>query len=324
MKQVVVSILGLGTVGAQAYQYIVTNQENMKKELQVDVKIGKIFVKNLNKQRAVEVSQEFLTNEPYEALEVADVVLECIGGNGAEMTRELVLWALEHGKSVVMSSKKCLARYGQEITQAANKNQALLRYDATVGGGIPISSALRTMAKCEQITKIYGICNATSNYILDEMAVGQISYEEALQQAQKLGIAENDPTDDVDGYDSLYKAVILCGFGMNQWIDPSSIQPGSIRNMSAQEIDEARKNQSVIKLRFSVSKEAGEVKCEVEPVRVKESDRLARVSGMENIIVVQSSESGERSFQGLGAGAKATASAMFDDLYGVLTAYAIR
>ena len=323
MKQVVVSFLGLGTVGAQAYQYIVDNQERLKEDLQMEVKIGKIFVKNLTKKRDVVVSKDILTDDPYEALEVADIVLECIGGNGASITRELVLWALNHGKSVIMSSKKCLAQYGSEITQAAKENNVLLRYDATVGGGIPISSALRTMAKCEEITKIYGICNATSNYILNQMAMEGISYEESLQQAQKLGIAENDPTDDVDGFDSLYKAVILSGFGMNQWIDPSSIKPGSIRNITEKEIDEARKNQTVIKLRFQVSKDSQGVSCEVAPVRVNESEQLARVSGMENIIIVQSSESGERSFQGLGAGAKATASAMYDDFYGILEVFAL-
>jgi len=192
-KQIKVCFLGLGVVGTQLMDYVLRNQEEILKNYNVQLIIDKVFVRDISKKRSADISNIKLTNQPYEALEGADIVIECMGGNGAELTRELVLSAIKSKKAVIMSSKKCLAMYGADIMREVQKNKTLFRYDASVGGGIPISRILRSMGRCEKIHKIYGITNATSNFILDEMKNKKISYEEALINAKQKGYAENNP-----------------------------------------------------------------------------------------------------------------------------------
>ncbi len=313
MRKVNVSFLGLGVVGLKLLKYVLMEKEQLKCHYGVDIDVVNMFVQNLEKPRKAYVNRERLTDNPYEAIDHADIVIECIGGNGCKLTRELVLYALSHGKAVIMSSKKCLAFYGAEIEKVAKVNHAILKYDATVGGGIPISTVLEHMGKCEEIREIFGICNATSNYILTQMSQYNRSYPEAFLQAQKLGITEHDPKDDVDGYDSLYKAVILAGFGMHIWMNPKDITPVSISNIKVLK-------DRIIRPTFSIQymKDTKTVKCQVGPKIIEPDDILASVSGKNNIIVIKSSESGERALIGEGAGARPTASAMFDDLVKIL------
>jgi len=315
MKKVKVSFLGLGVIGTQLLKYLVVKKELLKSMYGVELVIDKIFVRDLIKIREECVNTDWLTDNAYEAIENADIVIECIGGNGSDMTKDLVLWSLSHKKAVIMSSKKCLAIYGAEIEKMGKQNQAILKYDATVGGGIPISTVLEHMGKYEQIEEIFGICNATSNYILTQMSQDNKSFPEALLQAQELGIAENNPKDDVNGYDALYKAIILAGFGMHIWINPNDVTPVSILEVTISK-DE------IIKPIFSVKyiESTNSAQCIVKPKIIKSDSILANVSGKNNIIVIKSSETGERAFLGEGAGAKPTASAMFDDLIKILDA----
>jgi homoserine dehydrogenase len=217
-------------------------------------------------------------------------------------------------KAVIMSSKKCLALYGSEIMSTVKQYHGIFHYDATVGGGIPISSVFETMGRCETIEKIYGICNGTSNYILDKMEQKGISYEHALNKAIKKGYAENNPSEDVEGYDSLYKAVIMMGFGMNCWIDSKTISPKAITNLTHHDFELAKKSHNVIKPLFILEKTAGSITCDIGPKLIPKNSLLATVKENNNIIVVYGSESRERAFYGQGAGKKPTASAMFDDL----------
>ncbi|MDO5293955.1 MAG: homoserine dehydrogenase [bacterium] len=313
MKTVNVSFLGLGVIGLQLLKYIVREKEHVKEELGIEIHINKVFVKNLNKDRGEEVNKEWLTDQPYEAMKDADLVFECVGGNGYESTRDYVLWALNHKKPVIMSSKKCLAIYGAEIREAAEKAGTALKYDATVGGGIPISTVLEHMGKCEQIEAIYGISNATSNFILTQMEEKQLSYEEALALAKKIGIAENDPKEDVDGWDSVYKTVILAGFGMNTWINPKDIAPVSIENFN---MDGKQKVKPIFSVMYEKEKQTAHA--EVKPKSVETGSMLSCVNGTDNLFIIRGSESGERAFFGAGAGARPTASAMYDDMMKIL------
>jgi homoserine dehydrogenase len=313
MKNIKISLLGLGVVGSKLLDYVRENGSELSRRLEVQLSIDKVFVRDVAKRRAVDVSDLILTNDPYEAVKDGDIVVECLGGSGAQQTREIVLSAIKAQKAVIMSSKKCLALYGREITDAVRENQTYFRYDATVGGCIPVSSVLESMGKCEKINKIYGICNATSNYILDEMQ-NNSTYASALQKAKEKGFAENDPGDDVDGFDALYKSVILAGFGMGHWIDCDTIAPTSIKSITAEDFCKARQKESAIKPIFSVENKDGRYSCFVGPSAVSRDSILASVKGSNNMIVISSSESGERAFYGQGAGAKPTASAMFDDL----------
>jgi homoserine dehydrogenase len=314
MKSVVLAFLGFGVVGSKLMEYVRGSLDELEGKRKCRVLVDKVFVRDIMKTRGQDTAGLRLTDNPYEAIRDADIVIDCMGGGAAELTRKLVLEALSRKKAVIMSSKKCLALYGKEITEAAAQKKACFRYDATVGGGIPISTVLEHMGKCETIQKIYGICNGTSNYILNEMQYYGTSYHEALRSAQQKGYAENDPRDDVDGHDAMYKAVILTGFGMGHWMDCRSIKPKSIADITAGDLRAAKLQECIYKPVFSIMNNNGQYECAVGPQPVALASILAPVNENNNIIVISTSESGERAFYGQGAGAKPTASAMYDDL----------
>lgn len=313
MKHIRISLLGLGVVGSQLIRYIQNNLAKVNSAYDMQLSIGSIYVRNLRKQRHLDISGLNLTDDPYMAIRHADIVIDCMGGNGADLTRELVLSSISEHKAIIMSSKKCLAQYGQEIEQAVQANKTIFHYDATVGGGIPISSVLACMGKCEQFTRIYGICNATSNFILGEMR-HYCNYQAALKKAIDLGFAENNPEEDVDGFDALYKSVIIMGFGMGHWIDCDSIRPVSIRLVTEEDLRDANQQMCLIKPVFSIEHCENNYSCYVGPKFVSKDSIMANVRGNNNIIVIDGSESGERAFFGQGAGGRPTASAMYDDL----------
>lgn len=313
MRNKNVALLGLGTVGTQLLIYIKKNRRYVQERYNMNISLQPVFVRDLQKKRAVDLSGLTLTNDPVKSIKEADIVIDCMGGNSLELTRELILSSLRDQRSVILSSKKCLAYYGQEFTRVAKQSGADLLYDATVGGCIPIHSALEYMGRCEQIKRISGICNATSNYILEKMAKN-VSYDDALKCAMADGLAENDPTEDVDGWDAVYKSVILAGFGMGEWVDPQSIKPESIREISEADLRRASDKDQVIKPLFAVERQDREIVFRVGPRPVFKDSILATVSANHNIFIFDNSESGERSFIGQGAGARPTASAMFDDL----------
>lgn len=318
-KNLKVSFLGLGVIGTQLMEYIRENQSDILEQYQVQLNIHVVFVRDVSKKRNIDVSNLTLTDNPYEAFEEADIVIECLGGNGVELTKELILSAIRKKKAVIMSSKKCLAWYGSEIMKEVQRNNTLFRYDATVGGSIPISSILMHMGKCEKINKIYGISNATSNFVLGEMKDKEISYNQALQNAKQKGYAENNPDEDVKGYDSLYKSIILMGFGMNKWMDHNQIKPISIKSITKEAMRDADQKDCAIKSVFCIEAVNDEISCYVGPREVKKDTILATVNANNNIIIIEGSESGERAFYGQGAGAKPTASAMFDDLISIIS-----
>ncbi len=313
MKKLKISFLGLGTIGAKLMDYITENISTISDIYGIDIIINKVFVRDITKKRSIDISKLCLTTNPYEAIENADIVIECLGGNGVELTRELILSAIQEKKAIIMSSKKCLALYGKEIITAVNHHHAIFHYDATVGGSIPISSVFETMGKCEKIKKIYGICNGTSNYILNEMSEHNLDYLDALQKAIEKGYAENNPKEDVDGYDSLFKSIIMIGFGMNQWINSDLIKPISISTITNNYITKAKLNDYLIKPIFCIEQTKKGITVFIGPKEVHKDTLLATVKENNNIIIIQTSESQERAFYGQGAGAKPSASAMFDD-----------
>lgn len=313
MKKIRIAILGLGTVGSQLLVYIRRNLKYVQDRYDVNIILTPVFVRDLQKKRAADLSGITLTDDPFESIKDADIVIDCMGGNSTGLTRELILSSLRDQRSVILSSKKCLAFYGRELLRVAKENHADLCFDATVGGCIPVYATLEQMGRCEQINRISGICNATSNYILGKMAKN-VSYEDALTFAVADGLAENDPAEDVDGWDTVYKSVILAGFGMGKWEDPRSVIPESIREISTVDFRRAEDNHQVIKPLFTIERQNQEIHFRVGPRPISKDSILATVKDNHNIFVFESSESGERTFIGQGAGARPTASAIFDDL----------
>lgn len=314
MKSIKISFLGLGVVGSKLMEYVMDSPHEINSCLGGQINIDKVFVRDIKKKRSVDVSNLSLTDDPYDAIRHADIIIDCMGGNRVELTRTLILKSIKENKAIIMSSKKCLALYGKEISSAVRKNNTCFHYDAAVGGCIPISSAFEHMGKCERIDKIYGICNATSNYILEEMQLSGSSYQTALRKAGEKGFTENDPDEDVNGFDALYKSVILMGFGMGYWMDCDKIMPNSIKNITPKDMVNAIKKKCVLKPLFSIEHINDTYSCFIGPQAVPNDSILASIKGNTNIIIICGTESGERAFVGQGAGAKPTASAMFDDL----------
>jgi homoserine dehydrogenase len=313
-----ISFLGLGVVGSKLMEYIRNSLKKINDTYDVRLTIGPVYVRDAAKKRGCDTSGLTLTNDPYAAVREADIVIECMGGNGTELTHELMSTAIQERRSVIMSSKKCLALYGKDLAQTAEANKVSLRYEATVGGCIPLNSTFENMGRCETVNRIYGICNATSNFILGEMTQG-VGYQSALQKAVELGIAENNPAEDVDGWDTLYKTVIMAGFGMKYWLDYRSIAPVSIRSLTKHDFEDAERQNSVIKPFFSIELCEDGIQCRIGPEAVPKDTILASVGANNNVIVIESSESGKRAFIGQGAGARPTASAMYDDLIKTIT-----
>jgi homoserine dehydrogenase len=319
IRTVRIGLLGLGTVGTQLLFMLARNEDELCERYGIRIKIDKVLVRDKNKSRKADLKDIELTTEAEDITqdEGINMVVDCMGGTGTEKTRDVILKSLEAGKSVVMSSKKCLAYYGREIINAADRNQCGFRYEACVGGCIPISSVLRNMARGERILSIQGIFNASSNYILSKMEEG-LSYEKALIRARELGLTEEDPTDDVEGFDTLYKLIILAGFAWGVWYDPDAFTAIPLSSVTKEAIREAECRQAVIKAIGRIRRDKDNVSCYVGPSLQEKGSLLAGVGENNNIILIESEHCGIRAFYGQGAGPAPTASAMYDDIISLL------
>ena len=320
-RTVKVGILGLGVVGAELANIIKSNQDNVFKKYGVKLEIGKVYVRDVNKRRATDTSGLMLTTNAYDVVYDSDidVICECMGGSGTEETRDYVVKAIESSKSVVMSSKKVLALYGNEILELLKERDVSLRYDATVGGGIPITKIIKECFKGERIDGIVGILNATSNFIYTRMEKDSMSFEDALKKAQKLGYAENDPSEDINGFDALYKAVVLTLFSMKKWVDIKTLSTTPFSNINVLDMKYAAELGYKIKPLVIVENRTNGIRYRLGPCLIKENHIAANTVENYNIIVFRGSNSGVLGFYGQGAGSKPTASAMFDDLVGIIS-----
>ncbi len=320
-KMIRIGFLGLGVVGARLLTILQENRQMLLKEYDIDIIPEAILVRDTNKARTVDITGLKLTTDEEELIndERISILVECMGGAGSDRTRDILLRALGKGKHIILSSKKCLAVNLAELTEAAERNSCQLRYDATVGGGIPICSTLRSMAKGEEITGIYGILNSTTNYILSSVSDKGIPYMEAVEDAKRKGYTENDPSEDIDGWDAAYKLVILMNLGMKLSCAMEKIKPEPMKEGIPESFDPQEQSNAVLKQVACAKKnQDGSVSYFIGPCLVEADRLLARVGGNNNMIFVESHESGIRAFYGQGSGAGPTASIMFDDLLDVL------
>jgi len=317
IKKVKIGVLGMGVVGEELISIILNNRDKIRRQYSLDLEIKGVFVRNLDKPRRITGLN--LTDNAEELLDDPEisVICECIGGAGTEKTREYVFRAVNNGKSVIMSSKKVLALYGKELMQKVLENKVGFGFDATVGGGIPIAKILKNCFKGEGINRVIGILNATSNFIYTRMDKDGLSFEEALKKAQELGYAENDPSEDINGYDALYKAIVLTLFSMKTWTDIRKYAVVPFSQINAADMKYAKELGYHIKPLVVVEKKKSIV-YRIGPCLVKESNIAATTNDNFNVIVLEGTNTGVLGFYGQGAGSKPTASAMFDDLINVL------
>ncbi|AIQ97690.1 homoserine dehydrogenase [Prochlorococcus sp. MIT 0801] len=323
MKKVGIGLLGLGTVGQGVANII--SQPKDRHPLVGELELVSVAVRNLKKKRNISIPDSILTTNPTEIINNPNIqiVVEVMGG--IEPAKSLIIQAIRAGKSVVTANKAVIARHGEEISNEAKASGVYVLIEAAVGGGIPIIEPLKQSLGGNQITKVSGIINGTTNYILTRMDKEGVNYSEVLKDAQVLGYAESDPAADVEGSDAADKIAILSGLAFGGAINRAKIPTTGINLLEDIDVSYARKLGYGIKL-LAIS-EKGETQPSreysqplsvwVEPTLVPEDNPLAGVNGVNNAILVEGNPIGQVMFFGPGAGSGPTASAVVADILNI-------
>ncbi len=317
MNPIKLGLLGLGTVGYGAFQVLARNQEEIQRRAGRGIEITKVAVRNVERARGLVGQAAVVTGDPFEVVNDPDidVVVETIGGY--DLTKELVLKAIENGKHVVTANKALLAVYGNEIFAAARKANVMVAFEAAVAGGIPLIKALREGLTANRIQRIAGIINGTTNFILSEMRDKGIDFDVALADAQRLGYAEADPTFDIEGVDAAHKLTLMSAiaFGVPVQFDRAYIE--GITKLSALDIKYAEELGYRIKLLGITRRAEAGIELRVHPTLIPAKRLIANVEGAMNAVLVQGDAVGATLYYGKGAGAEPTASAVVADIVDV-------
>lgn len=318
-KPIKVALLGCGTVGTEVVRLLTDQAADLTARVGAPVELAGIAVRKPNKHR--DVPAELLTTDA-EALIASDVdvVVEVIGG--IEPARSLLLAALRSGKSVVTANKALLAEHSADLFEASDASGADLYFEAAVAGAIPLLRPLRESLAGDRITRVMGIVNGTTNFILSGMDSTGASYGETLEEATRLGYAEADPTADVDGFDAASKAAILASLAFHSRVTAADVHREGIASVSAADIAAAKALGRTVKLlaicERVVTEDGGEsISVRVHPAMIPKSHPLAGVNGAFNAVFVEADAAGEMMFYGQGAGGAPTASAVLGDLVAV-------
>ncbi|GAB7054927.1 MULTISPECIES: homoserine dehydrogenase [unclassified Paenibacillus] len=318
MKPIKVGLLGLGTVGTGVVRIVENHQHDLLSQSGSPIEIAKILVQNKNKTRNISVSSDILTENPWDVVEnpEIDVIVEVMGG--IELSKKLILTALDHGKHIVTANKDLMALHGPEILARAAEKRCDVFYEASVAGGIPIIRTLVEGFTSDRITKIMGIVNGTTNYILTKMSQEGVAYEDVLKEAQQLGYAEADPTSDVEGFDAARKMTILSTLGFRANVALSDVEVRGISKVSKEDIAYGKRLGYEVKLLGIAERQDDAISISVQPTMVKHSHPLASVNGVFNAVYVYGEAVGETMFYGPGAGEMPTATSVVADLVAVV------
>lgn len=310
-----IAILGCGTVGTQVVRLLTEQRDDLSARVGAPVDIAGIYVRDTSVPRDDMVPRHLLTSDAETLVDTADVVVEVMGGD--EPARTLILRALAAGTGVVTANKALLATRGAELYEAADEAEADLYFEAAVAGAIPLVRPVRESLAGDHVTRILGIVNGTTNYVLDEMTSKGLDYDEVVAEAQRLGYAEADPTADVGGHDAAAKAAILASLAFHQRVHLDDVYCEGITQVSADDIAAARETDRVIKLLAIAERGNGGVSVRVHPTLLPSSHPLANVRGAYNAVFVEADAAGELMFYGQGAGGAPTASAVLGDVVSV-------
>ncbi|MBP1996781.1 homoserine dehydrogenase [Paenibacillus eucommiae] len=318
MKPIKVGLLGLGTVGTGVVRIIEGHQEDLQRQIGSPIEVAQILVQNKSKSRDVAVDSDKLTESPWDIINnpEIDVIVEVMGG--VEETKEYLLSALNQGKHIVTANKDLMAIHGPEILLKAAENGCDVFYEASVAGGIPIIRALVEGFSSDRITKIMGIVNGTTNYILSKMSQEGAAYAEVLKEAQDLGYAEADPTSDVEGLDAARKMTILSTLGFHANVSLGDVNAKGISEVSKEDILYGKKLGYEVKLLGIAENHDGHIAVSVQPTMVKNSHPLSSVNGVFNAVYIYGEAVGETMFYGPGAGGLPTATSIVADLVAVV------
>ena len=308
-----VGLVGTGTVGGGCLDILRNHKEEFKRHFGIDIELTRVCSRQPEVAEAYGLGDIFTTDfhEVIEDPEV-DLVIELIGGT--TFAKEVVIGALQNGKSVVTANKALMASCGEEVMSLAEEKGVEIAFEASVGGAIPIIVPLKHSLIANRIDSIMGIVNGTTNYMITRMDEDGMSYEDALKEAQERGFAEADPTADVDGLDAAAKIAILASIAFNSRVTMNQVFTEGIRRISPVDLAMAHEMGYAVKLLAHAYRSDGGIDVRVHPTMIPESHQLATVNGVFNAIYTVGDAAGENMFFGEGAGAGPAASAVMGDV----------
>ena len=310
-----VALMGCGVVGSEVARIMTTHAEDLAQRVGAPVELAGVAVRRPDRVRAgIDPSLVTTDAEGLAAREDVDLVVEVIGG--IEPARRLITTAFEHGASVVTANKALLAEDGASLHEAAEKHDADLFYEAAVAAAIPLVRPLRESLAGDNVNRVLGIVNGTTNFILDRMDSSGAGYSEALDEATALGYAEADPTADVEGFDAAAKAAILAGLAFHTRVRLDDVHREGLTDVTAADMASAKRMGCTVKLLAICERTPGgrSVTARVHPAMIPLSHPLASVREAYNAVFVESEAAGQLMFYGPGAGGSPTASAVLGDL----------
>ena len=311
MANVVVGMLGLGTVGVGVVK-LLSNHPT--------IQLKKVAVRDLAKAREISPDCE-LTDNPEAVVNdpEIEVLIEVMGGEQPAL--KLITDAINSGKHVVTANKEVLAKNGPELFRKAREKEVAIFFEASVAGGVPLISTIQKGLEANQISSVFGILNGTTNFILSKMEKEALPFAQVLKEAQDLGFAEADPTSDVEGFDVAYKLSILTALAFGKFVKPDDIYREGITKIAAEDLEHAAEFGYRIKLLGMAARlKKNAISARVQPVLVPLSHSIASLSGASNGIVVRGDAVGELMMIGPGAGQLPTASAVVGDVVNLATA----
>ena len=318
MKEAVgIGLLGLGTVGRGVAEVLADRAQGLAEQAGLPLILKKVLIHDVRKRRPARISPDLLTGQPDEVLShpEVDIAVELIGGE--RPAKEYIERAISGGKHVVTANKELMAKHGHELLSLAGKLNVCLRYEASVGSGIPLISAFQHDLAANRITAIQAILNGTTNYILSRMAREGLNFASTLKEAQGLGYAEADPTNDIEGTDAAYKLVILSNLAFGARFVPRDVYCEGISKIAARDFAYAREFGYAIRLLAIARRDDDEVEMRVHPVFVPQNSQLAKIDGVYNAVEVETDLAGTLIFCGEGAGAVRASSAVVADVLAI-------
>jgi homoserine dehydrogenase len=315
-KPVRIGMLGCGVVGSSVARLLLADAAELSTRAGVKIELARIAVRTIKPYEGI--NPALFTTDPFSIVNdpEIDLVIEVIGG--IEPARELIMTAIENGKSVVTANKALLASHGAEMFTAAYAKGEDIYYEASVAGAIPIIRPMRDSLAGDFVMRLMGIVNGTTNYILTKMHEDNREFADVLKEAQALGYAEADPTADVEGFDAAAKAAILSGLAFHTRVTVDDVYREGISKITLEDVNIAKSMDHVIKLlAIAELTPADEISVRVHPVMLHKSHPLASVRDAYNAVFVEAESAGSLMFYGRGAGGAPTASAILGDVVAV-------
>ena len=320
MNKINIGLIGYGTVGSGVVKFLAKKKSYIRDKFDTEFVIRSICDRSIRQKNIKGLSRTRLTTKIHDVLDdpQTDVIVELIGG--MHPAKEIAVKALKSGKHVVTANKELIANSGKELFQLAKRKKCHLYFESAVGAGIPIIKNITEGIAGNQFSSIYGIINGTCNYILSEMTQNNCSFAQALEEAQKKGYAESDPTLDINGMDSVHKLAILIGLGFGKFISIKDIYREGITHISQDDIEYATSLDLTIKLLAIAKKTDNKIEARVHPTLISKKHPLASINSIYNAIYMNSDPLGSTLLSGEGAGQMAAASGVISDLINLASA----